>query len=152
MFLLAQKELLICSNDILSSKRDYISFSIFVRSRLPPPDVSSESVTTSLKAHPEDNKSCSEGIQRSDDITVDSTVSSKLCVPHPQKMEIDGRMHDSSVPQRQYTRKSVRISSSGKQLLHGLTSVPSKNAGEDDEKKSKARKVKQKSHFVLSNI
>ncbi|XP_042502935.1 uncharacterized protein LOC122080113 [Macadamia integrifolia] len=71
-----KRELVLCSHDILASKRDAVAFSVLVNSPFFPPDVSSESATTSLKGHDE-NKSFSDAFQRSDDISVDSTVSER---------------------------------------------------------------------------
>ncbi|KAL9681034.1 hypothetical protein QQ045_012815 [Rhodiola kirilowii] len=65
------RDLLICSHDILVSKRDSVAFSILVRSPFFRPDVSSDSATTSLY------NSGSEAIRKSDDMTVDSSSSVK---------------------------------------------------------------------------
>lgn len=137
-----KRELVLCSHDILASKRDTVALSVLFRSPFFPPDVSSESATTSLKAHTDGYKSCSEAaIQRSDDITVDSTV----CVNHnmkqlPGSMEIDQKTDDSSTSHI-FTRKPTeKMPFSGKQIPHRTSSVASQNLSDDAEKRAKARK------------
>ncbi|XP_068641304.1 uncharacterized protein [Aristolochia californica] len=135
-----KKELVLCSHDILASKRDCVAWSFLVHSFFPRRDVSSESVTTSLKSRPEDSKSCNEAVQQSDDITVDSMVSRKRRVGFPQ-LDFDRKTEDSSTSQRAYTRRPMeRISSSGKQLLHRPASVKTRHSGSDGEKMTKSRK------------
>lgn len=68
-----QRELVLCSHDILAVKRDHIARSVLVQSSFFLPEVSSESATTSLKGHTDGFHTCSEAFQRSDDVTVDST-------------------------------------------------------------------------------
>ncbi|KAL6492849.1 hypothetical protein OROGR_032608 [Orobanche gracilis] len=68
-----KRELVICSHDILASNRDSV-LSNLSRHPFYQPEVSSESATTSIKGYT-DNM-----VQRSDDLTVDSTVAAQ----HPK--------------------------------------------------------------------
>lgn len=139
---LLQRELILCSHDILASKRDSVALSVLVHSPFFPPDVSSESATTSLKGHMDGYKSSSEAIQRSDDITVDSTISGKHCIKLPVSMDSDQKTDDSSTSQHPCTRKpSEGASFCGKQIPLRPSSVASRNVSGEVEKRSKSRKV-----------
>ncbi|KAF6155503.1 hypothetical protein GIB67_017858 [Kingdonia uniflora] len=134
-----KRELVLCSHDILASKRDSVALSVLVNSPLILPDISSESATTtSLRGHFDDNKSCSEAIQRSDDITVDSAISGKR---RPIPMDIDQKTDDSSTTQHPSwsTNPTHREPCSGKQLLHRPLS-DSRDLPEDATARSKSRK------------
>ncbi|KAK9270103.1 hypothetical protein L1049_025677 [Liquidambar formosana] len=136
-----KRELVLCSHDILASKRNSVALSMLVRSPFFPPDVSSESATTSLKGHTDDYKSCSEAIQRSDDITVDSTVSVKRHMKLPGTMDNDQKTDDSSTSQHHFSRKpSEKMPFSGKKIPQRSSSVASRNLSDDGEKRSKPRK------------
>ncbi|KAF9601388.1 hypothetical protein IFM89_019241 [Coptis chinensis] len=135
-----KRELVICSHNILASKRDSVAFSVLVRSPFFLPDVSSESATTSLRGHVDDNKSCSDAMQRSEDITVDSALSGKRRVICPVQMDIDQRTDDSSTSQQfDAIKPTDRPLSSGKQLPQRPESINSRNLT-DDEERSKLRK------------
>ncbi|KAJ6798366.1 Uncharacterized protein M6B38_211595 [Iris pallida] len=128
-----KRDLVLCSHDILASRRDYVAFSVLERSSFPP-GVSSESATTSI-----DNKSYSGIVQRSEDITVDSTVSGKHNVRI--SIDVDRKTDDSSTSRPSFKRKiSDRASFSGKQLPHRATSVPVQNSPDYLEKRFKPRK------------
>lgn len=136
-----QRELVLCSHDILAVKRDHVARSMLVHSSSFLPDVSSESVTTSLKGHTDGYKSCSEAIQRSDDITVDSTIS----VRHRSKVSgsVDDQRteDDCTTSQNHFTRKHMeRQQFSGKQIPH-RSSVAPQNLMDDGGWRSKSRKV-----------
>lgn len=136
-----KRELILCSHDILASKRDSVALSVLVHSPFFPPDVSSESATTSLKGHMDGYKSSSEAVQRSDDITVDSTISGKHCIKLPVSMDSDQKTDDSSTSQHLCTRKpSERTSFCGKQIPLRPSSVASRNVSGEVEKRSKSRK------------
>lgn len=136
-----KRELILCSHDILASKRDSVALSVLVHSPFFPPDVSSESATTSLKGHMDGYKSSSEAIQRSDDITVDSTISGKHCIKLPVSMDSDQKTDDSSTSQHPCTRKpSEGASFCGKQIPLRPSSVASRNVSGEVEKRSKSRK------------
>ncbi|KAL3845575.1 hypothetical protein ACJIZ3_002978 [Penstemon smallii] len=127
-----KRELVLCSHDILASSRDSV-LSALARHPFYQPEVSSESATTSIK------RSGSETVQRSDDITVDSTVAGKRRVKIPMSMENDQKTDDSSTSQNLYTLKPIeRVSSSGKQIQR--VSGASQNILEDLETRSKYRK------------
>lgn len=139
---LFQRELVLCSHDILASKRDSVALSVLVHSPFFPPDVSSESATTSLKGHMDGCKSSSEAVQRSDDITVDSTISGKHCIKLPVSMDSDQKTDDSSTSQNLCTRKPPeKASFGGKQIPLRPSSVASRNVTSEVEKRSKSRKV-----------
>lgn len=136
-----KREFVFCSHDILASKRDSVAFSVLVRSSFFPPDVSSESVTTSIKGHADDTKSCSEAIQRSDDITEDSTASGMCHAILPTHMDIDRKTDDSSTSQWPCTGKpTYKVPFAGKQLPQRPASIKSRNLANNGEKKSKLRK------------
>lgn len=88
-------------------------------------------------------KSSSEAIQRSDDITVDSTISGKHCINKlPVSMDSDQKTDDSSTSQQLCTRKpSEWASFCGKQIPLRPSSVASRNVVGEVEKRSKPRKV-----------
>ncbi|XP_073010390.1 uncharacterized protein [Typha latifolia] len=132
-----KRDLVLCSHEILASKRDYNAFSELLRSPFYPPGVSSESATTSIN-----NKSYSGMIQRSDDVTVDSTISGKRTLRVSlHNRDVDRHTDDSSTSQLSFKRKLAdRASFAGKQLPQRPPSVGFRNSGEDGEKKSKSRK------------
>ncbi|GLT41377.1 hypothetical protein SLA2020_154450 [Shorea laevis] len=115
-----KRELVLCSHEILACKRDHVTRSVLVHSPFLLPEVSSESATTSLKAHTDGGyKSYSEAVQRSDDVTVDSTLSVRHGVKVPVSMDTDQRTDDSSTSQNLFTPKPTeRLSFSGKQIPH----------------------------------
>ena len=83
-----QRELAICSHDVLALNKDFTDLFAFVRSSFFRPDVSTESATTSLKGHMDGCRSSSEASQRSDDITVDSEVSVRHYIRFPMSMDL----------------------------------------------------------------
>eukprot|EP00257_Ricinus_communis_P013951 XP_015571517.1 uncharacterized protein LOC8274307 isoform X1 [Ricinus communis] len=133
-----KRDLVLCSHSILACKRDHVARSMLVHSPFFPPDVSSESATTSLKGNTDGYKSCSDAMQRSDDVTVDSTIS----VKHRVKvtMDTDQKTDDSSTSQHLFTRKPLeRVSFAGKQIPHRV-SLASRNALDAGEWSSQSRK------------
>ncbi|XP_021681430.2 uncharacterized protein LOC110665553 isoform X2 [Hevea brasiliensis] len=133
-----KRDLVLCSHCILACKRDHVARSVLVHSPFVPLDVSSESATTSLKGNTDGYKSCSDAIQRSDDVTVDSTVSIK----HQIKvaMDADQKTDDSSTSQHLFTRRPMeRIPFAGKQIPL-RASLASRNPLDDGEWSSKSRK------------
>ncbi|XP_020089740.1 uncharacterized protein LOC109711216 isoform X3 [Ananas comosus] len=131
-----KRDLVLCSHDILASKRDHVACSVLLRGSFPP-GVSSESATTSIN-----NKSYSGTVQRSDDVTVDSTVSGKRTIKFSlHNKDAERHTDDSSTSQLSFKRKLAdRSTFAGKQLPHRSTSVASRNSAEDGDKKSKPRK------------
>ncbi|CAL9777482.1 unnamed protein product [Musa acuminata subsp. burmannicoides] len=131
-----KKDLVRCSHDILASRRDCAAYSVLVRSSFQS-GASSESATTSIN-----NRSYSGTIQRSDEITVDSTVSREhtiRCSLHNKNF--DRNSDDSSSSQLSFKRKLAdRASFAGKQL-------PQKSASNafwksaDGENRPKAKKT-----------
>ncbi|XP_056850053.1 uncharacterized protein LOC108842567 isoform X2 [Raphanus sativus] len=88
-----KRELAVSSHEILAARRHHAA-----RNPFPLPEVSSDSATTSIKGHQDSNISGSEAIQRSDDITIDSTASVKRrrrgkC---PVLMDTDQKSDDSA--------------------------------------------------------
>lgn len=137
-----QRELVLCSHEILACKRDHVAHSLLSHSPFFLPEVSSESATTSLKGHTDGYKSCSDAIQRSDDITVDSSVSVKRRVKVPVSMDTDQKTDDdSSTSQIFLSRKlTERTQFAGKQIPH-RPSVTSPNLLDEAGWRSKSRKV-----------
>ncbi|OMP12216.1 Zinc finger, PHD-type [Corchorus olitorius] len=134
-----KRELVLCSHEILACKRDHVTRSVLVHSPFFHPDVSSESATTSLKGHTDGYKSCSEPM-RSDDVTVDSTLSVKHRVKVPMSMDNDQRTDDSSTSQSLFVRKPTeRMAFAGKQIPHRY-SLASRNGLDNAEWNSKSRK------------
>ncbi|KAG5544577.1 hypothetical protein RHGRI_017117 [Rhododendron griersonianum] len=130
-----KRELVFCSHEELVAKRDAVALSALVRTPFFPTEVSSESATTSLKG------SGSEAIHRSDDITIDSTVSGKRRIKIPMSMDSDQKTDDSSTSQNLFMQKPrERVSFAGKQIPHRPSFVASENLLDDGEKKSNGRK------------
>ncbi|XAR62626.1 hypothetical protein NMG60_11017460 [Bertholletia excelsa] len=135
-----KRELVLCSQDMLVSNRDSAALSALIRSPFFQPDVSSESATTSLKGNTDDCRSGSEAIQKSDDVTVDSTVSGKRRIRFSVSMDNDQKTDDSSTSQLFLQKPRERVSFSGKQIPHRPSFVASLNLPDDTEKRSKSRK------------
>ncbi|XP_052188942.1 uncharacterized protein LOC127799193 isoform X2 [Diospyros lotus] len=136
-----KRELVLCSQNILVSNRDTVALSALVRSPLFTADISSESATTSLRGNTDDCRSGSDTIQRSDDITVDSTVSGKRRIKFPVSMDNDQKTDDSSTSQQPLMKKPrERVSFSGKQIPHRPSFLASQNRLVDGEKRSTSRK------------
>ncbi|XP_062025987.1 uncharacterized protein LOC133742336 [Rosa rugosa] len=136
-----KRELLICSHDLLAVKRDHVARSVLVNSPFLLPDASSESATTSLKAQTDDYRSCSETLQRSDDVTVDSTISVRHRTRVPITIDNDQRTDDdSSTSQNQFTHNLLdRMQFSEKQIPF-RPSAATCNLSEDGGYRSKSKK------------
>ncbi|KAL5844155.1 hypothetical protein ACOSQ4_010113 [Xanthoceras sorbifolium] len=133
-----KRELVLCSHEILAFKRDNVARSMLFRNPFFAPDVSSESATTSLKGYTDGYRSCSEAVQRSDDVTVDSTAV-KQRIKVPVSMDADQKTDDSSTSQNLFTRKvSERVPFSGKQIPD--RPLLSRSLSNEEEWSSKARK------------
>lgn len=127
---------MLCSHDILAARRDYVAFSLLVDSSSFVPGVSSESATTSIN-----NRSYSDTFQRSDENTVDSSVSVKRKTRLPVKQDLDGKTDGSHISQLASARKgAVRMASSGKPVPKRPAPVASHSAVAG-EKRLKPRKV-----------
>ncbi|KAL8134123.1 uncharacterized protein LOC141707669 [Apium graveolens] len=136
-----KRELVLCSHEILASSRDAVAFSALTCSSLCPTDVSSESATTSLKGYTDDYKLGNEAIQRSDDITVDSTIAGKRRIKFPVSMDNDQKTDDSSTSQQFFPSKpSDRASFSGKQIPSRPSSAAVWSFPGEGEKRVKFRK------------
>ncbi|XP_044510817.1 uncharacterized protein LOC123229224 [Mangifera indica] len=134
-----KRELILCSHDILALKRDHAAHLALGRTPFPLPDVSSESATTSLKGHTDDYRSCSEAVQRSDDVTVDSSTAVKRRIKVHVSMEADQKTDDSSTSQNPFTQKPLEsLAFSGKQIPH--RPLLSRSLSSEEEWSSKARK------------
>lgn len=84
--------------------------------------------------------SCSDAMQRSDDITVDSTLSSKrirlpLSVENDQKTEVSSSSHNVPTP-----KSTDRVSFAGKQIPIRAT-LASRNFPHSMDNSSKSKKV-----------
>ncbi|KAJ8551240.1 hypothetical protein K7X08_000610 [Anisodus acutangulus] len=133
-----KREVILCSHDILASSRDNAVLSALTRHPYFQPDVSSDSATTtSIKGYTDGCKSGSETIQRSDDITVDSTVAGKRRIKFPVTMDNDRKTDDSSTSPNPVTQKpSQRASFSAKQIPYRASS----NSTDHDDKRLRYRK------------
>ncbi|XP_074263550.1 uncharacterized protein LOC141586276 isoform X2 [Silene latifolia] len=133
-----KRELVLCNYDILASKRDSLPLSMLARRPFLPPEGSSESATTSLKGN---SRSCSEAMQKSDDVTVDSALSSKRCIRLPPSIDHDQKTDDGSTSQRISTPKPTeRTPFAGKQIPARAT-TSRRNVSQSGEKMVKSRKV-----------
>lgn len=133
-----QREVILCSHDILASSRDNAVLSALTRHPYFQPDVSSDSATTtSIKGYTDGYKSGSETIQRSDDITVDSAVAGKRRIKFPVSMDNDQKTDDSSTSPNPVTQKNARVSFSGKQIPYRASS----NSTDHADKRLRYRKV-----------
>jgi len=103
-----KKELVVCEHDILAVKRDYFAFSFRTPFYTSGPGASSESATTSVNNNSYSGKrQRSDDITvRSDDVTVDSTISRKHTVRFPiDSKDTDRNTADSSTSTISYKRK-----------------------------------------------
>ncbi|XP_051139060.1 uncharacterized protein LOC127256880 isoform X2 [Andrographis paniculata] len=133
-----KRELVLCSHSILATSRDSV-LSALAQHPYYQPECSSESATTSIKGYTDDYKSGSELVQRSDDITVDSTVTGKRRIKFPIPGDMDQKTEDSSTSQTLYTLKPTeRVSFAGKHIPK--RHVPSPSPSDNVEKNSKYRK------------
>ncbi|CAL0307848.1 unnamed protein product [Lupinus luteus] len=119
-----KRELVLCSQDMLASKRDYVARSVLTQSSFTLPSRSSESTTTSLKVITDGNRLCSEVVQRSDDVTVDSSVSDE----HHRfavSMDTDPKLDDvCSTSHSHYNHKIAEsVQYSGKQIPHRASAI-----------------------------
>ncbi|XP_057785158.1 uncharacterized protein LOC131002701 isoform X2 [Salvia miltiorrhiza] len=134
-----KRELVLCSHDVLASSRDSV-LSNLARHPFYQPEVSSESATTSIKGYTDGYRSSSEMMQRSDDISVDSTVAGKRRVKIPMSADNDQKTDDSSTSQNVHSLKPPdRLSFAGKKIPQRL-SVASRNLSDDTEKRLNNRK------------
>ncbi|CAN4119519.1 unnamed protein product [Withania somnifera] len=132
-----KREVILCSHYILSSSRDNAVLSALTRHPYFQPDVSSDSATTiSIKGYTDGYKSGSETIQRSDDITVDSSVAGKQRIKFPVSMDNDQKTDDSSTSPNPVTQKTRRVSFSGKQIPYKASS----NSTDHGDKRLRYRK------------
>ncbi|RID56328.1 hypothetical protein BRARA_G03533 [Brassica rapa] len=130
-----KRELAISSHEILAARRDHAARSLPVRNPFSPPEVSSDSATTSIKGHPDSNVSGSEAIQRSDDITIDSTASVKQRRGKgPIAMDSDQKTDDSA------TSKGRSKILSGKTVPRKHCIVSPSVSEDGDEEGSKPKK------------
>ncbi|XP_076952117.1 uncharacterized protein LOC143625748 isoform X2 [Bidens hawaiensis] len=124
-----RRELVVCSHDTLRWNRESISSFTRLCTHVSP-DVSSESATTSLKdSYTNSYKSCSETIQRSDDVTIDTTVTGKRRIRFSVGMDNDQKTDDSSISQI-FTHTPTVRPLAGKQIPHR----PSHTAADDVDK------------------
>ncbi|KAM0971666.1 hypothetical protein FF1_019575 [Malus domestica] len=119
-----KRELLICSHDLLAVRRDHVARSVLVNSPFLPPNVSSESATTSLN-----------------DVTVDSTISVKRRRV-PITIDNDQKTDDDSSTSQNHSTKSLpeRPQLSEKQIPCRASSAATCNLSEDGGWRSKSRK------------
>ncbi|CAM8983351.1 unnamed protein product [Rhodiola kirilowii] len=129
-----KRDLVVCSHDILASKRDSVAFSVSLHSPYFHPSISSDSATTSLY------NSGSEAIQKSDDMTVDSISSVKKPLNLAGSLENDRKTDDSSTSQLVFFRKNTqRKHCAGKKIPNRTLSI-SRNLSDDSADRLKIRK------------
>ena len=141
MIRLLQRELVLCSHDMLRWNRESVSSSVRTCTAFVSPDASSESATTSLRGYTNSYKSCSETIQRSDDVTIDSTVAGKRRIRFPMAMDNDQKTDDSSTSQIFTQTPTVRPVLAGKQIPHRPAAAASRSTSDDGEKSFRHGKV-----------
>ncbi|XP_074575453.1 uncharacterized protein LOC141831928 isoform X2 [Curcuma longa] len=132
-----KKDLLLCSHDILASKRDSTAYSALATSSFLHPGASSESATTSIN-----NRSHSGMVLRSDEVTVDSTFSNKRKIRFSlSNKDVDRHTDDSSTSQSSIKRKlAERDSLAGKQLPRRSASMAFRISVDDGNRKIKEKK------------
>lgn len=136
-----KRELALCGEDVVSSSKDSSMLSALVHSPYFPPDGSSESATTSVKGNTDDCRSGSEAVQRSDDVTVDSTtVSGKRRIRFTLSMDNDQKTDDSSTSQNIMQKPSDRVSFGGKHIPYRHKLVP-RPLLDDGDKWTKPKKL-----------
>ncbi|WOH00610.1 hypothetical protein DCAR_0519978 [Daucus carota subsp. sativus] len=135
-----KRDLVLCSHEVLDSNREAASLSALACVSFYQTDVSSESATTLLKSYTDGCKSGNEAIQKSDDITVDSTVAGKSRTKFHVPVDNDQKTDDSSTSQQPCPSKpSDGASFSGKQIP-SRPSVPSWSFPSDVENCANYRK------------
>uniref|UniRef100_J3LHG5 PHD-type domain-containing protein n=1 Tax=Oryza brachyantha TaxID=4533 RepID=J3LHG5_ORYBR len=138
-----KRERILCDHDILAKTKDTLVFSYLAHG------ASSESATTSVN-----NKSYSSTMQRSDDVTVDSTISGKKAIRFSlSNRDAEINTADSSRTLISFKRKlSERGSLAGKQLpQRPVTSLQKLEGGEKKTKDKKHRETFQKELVMTSD-
>lgn len=130
-----KREVVLCSQDMLHWNRESISSSMRACPAFVSPDVSSESATTSLRGYTNSYRSCSDTVQRSDDITIDSTVAGKRHIKFQVAMDNDQKTDDSSTSQILTQTPTARPMLSGKQIPHRPPSSAASLSTSDDGEK-----------------
>ncbi|KAE9595938.1 putative chromatin regulator PHD family [Lupinus albus] len=135
-----KRELVLCSQDMLAFKRDHVARSVLAQRSFILPGGSSESATTSLKVNTEGNRSCSEVVQRSDDVTVDSSVPDKHHVGIAVSMDTDPKLDDdcSTSPSNYNHKIPERLQYFGKKIPQRASAISHKL--DDGGWRSKSRK------------
>ncbi|KAL6635194.1 hypothetical protein ACP70R_027865 [Stipagrostis hirtigluma subsp. patula] len=135
-----KRETILCDHDILAKTKDTVVFSYLA------PGASSESATTSVN-----NKSYSGTVQRSDDVTVDSTISGKKTIRFSlNNRDAERNTADSSKTLISFKRKlSERGSLAGKQLPQRPTIASQKV--EHGEKKTKDKREIFRKELVMTS-
>lgn len=132
--------MVLCNHDVFASKRDSLVVSMLVRRPFSSLE-SSDSATTSLMGHVDGSRSCSDAMQRSDDITVDSAVSAKRCIRVLRSIDNDQKTEDSSTSHNLSTPKPTdRVSFAGKQIPV-RAALTSRNYSNNMENTLNSRKV-----------
>ncbi|XP_010521226.1 PREDICTED: uncharacterized protein LOC104800176 isoform X2 [Tarenaya hassleriana] len=135
-----KRELVISSHEVLAVKKDVAARSLRGRSLFFPPEVSSDSATTSVKGHPDSNKSGSEAIQRSDDVTIDSTLSVKRRGKGPVLTDLDQKTDDSVTSKSRFSRKPTEGERLSGKAIPRRHCIVSPSGPEDGERGSKPKK------------
>ncbi|CAH9083737.1 unnamed protein product [Cuscuta epithymum] len=133
-----KREMVLCSHEVLASKRDTVVLSAL--SRRPFSQSSDSATTTSLRGYTDGCKSGSETVQKSDDITVDSTIAGKRRGKFPVLMDNKDQKTDESPGSPIFLthKPTERITLSGKQIP--LRHISSRDPSDDEEKRLTYRK------------
>ncbi|KAL9249110.1 Bromodomain-containing protein [Drosera capensis] len=137
-----KRELVVCSHDVLASKRDSMAFSMLVRTPFLPAEVSSESATTSVNGDGDGSQSSgSRALRKSDDATVDTRLSFRRRIKLPVSIDTEQKTDDCSTSQHLPTLKPMdRVTFGGKQIPY-QASLANRNIPEGGEIQLKSRKL-----------
>ncbi|CAN6853112.1 unnamed protein product [Brassica oleracea] len=131
-----KRELAVFSHEILAARRDHAA-----RNPFSPPEVSSDSATTSIKGYPDSNISGSEAIQRSDDITIDSTASVKQRRGKGLVLiDTDQKTDDSATSRGRFTRNPTESQLFSVKTVPRKHCIVSPSVSEEGDEESETKK------------
>ncbi|XP_071680737.1 uncharacterized protein [Lolium perenne] len=142
-----KKELVVCEHDILAIRRDYVASSIQTPFYMSGTGASSESATTSVNNNSYSGKRqrSDEVTVRSDDVTVDSTISRKNTVRFPiHSKDTDRNTADSSTSTISYKQKLDDGELLADKNLQERAVVASQKSGDEETKNSSTSTISYK--------
>ncbi|KAM0918218.1 hypothetical protein ACQ4PT_008836 [Festuca glaucescens] len=142
-----KKELVVCEHDILAVRRDYVASSIQTPCYMSGTGASSESATTSVNNNSYSGKRqrSDEVTVRSDDVTVDSTISRKNTVRFPiHSKDTDRNTADSSTSTISYKQKLDDGELLADKNLQERAVVASQKSGDGETKNSSTSTISYK--------